>query len=160
MTITIYTDGSTLDNNGSEEVVSPGGVGYVILYNGIEMRGSRGYFNTTNSRMEMLAIIMPLEELQTPTEVDVFTDSLFSIRSMTEWNEKWRKQGWRTSRGSPLKNLDLIFRLKALMEYHTVTYTWVKGHDGNYYNEVADRLALNAAKNPTDIDEGFLSRFR
>lgn len=160
MTITIYTDGSTLDNNGSEDVISPGGIGYVILYNGIEMRGSKGYFNTTNNRMEMLAIITPLEELQTPTEVDIFTDSLISIKSMTEWGEKWCKQGWKTSRGRPLKNLDLIFRLKALMEYHTVSYTWVKSHDGNYYNELADTLALKAAKNPTEIDDGFLSRFR
>lgn len=160
MSVTIYTDGSAIGNNGSEEIVSPGGIAYVILYNGIEMQGSRGYFNTTNNRMELLAIITPLEELQVQTEVEIITDSMISIKSMTEWGESWRKRGWRTARGQKVKNLDLIFRLRDLMSYHTVSYTWVKGHDGDYYNELCDSLALKAAKNPTEIDEGFLSRFK
>lgn len=158
MSTLLYTDGSALNNNGDKHKISPGGIGYVVLFNGLELRGSLGYFNTTNNRMEFLAIILPLEELQVPTKIRVYTDSQIVIDSMTKWIKKWERKGWINVKGRPLTNLDLILRLRDLMKFHQVSYSWVKGHSGDYYNEICNDLAYEAACSPSEVDSGYMLR--
>ena len=80
---TIYTDGSCLDNNRKNG--GPGGIGCVVLYNGLEYQVSVGYFKTTNNRMEMMAITRVLEEIQEPSEIEILTDSEYTINCVTKW---------------------------------------------------------------------------
>ncbi|XP_050340425.1 ribonuclease H-like [Bactrocera neohumeralis] len=110
--------------------------------------------------MEFQGIILPLEEIQVPSEIEVVTDSQYVINSMTKWIYGWERKGWIKGDGNPVGNLDLIKRLQALMRYHSIKFTWVRGHSGDYYNEICDQLALQAAKSPTEVDVGFLSRLK
>lgn len=151
----IHTDGSCLKNIPSG---GPGGIGCVVVYNGLEIERSVGFYRTTNNRMEMMAIVMMLEELQQPTEVMIFTDSEYTINSVTKWVYGWMRNNWISSTGKPVQNKDLVIRIWNLMRYHDVRFTKVKGHSGEYFNELCDKLAKEAAKNPTMVDEGFIVR--
>lgn len=152
----IYTDGSNLANNRNAGG-GPGGIGCVILYNGMEHQISLGYFRTTNNRMEMLAIIHALEEIQDPSEIEIRTDSEYTINCVTKWYYSWVKNNWISSSGSKVQNRDLIIQIRNLMKFHDVKFTKVKGHSGDYYNELCDKLAKEGAKNPTMIDLGFIN---
>lgn len=155
----IYTDGSALDNN-RKTGGGPGGIGYVVLFNGLEHQYSLGFFKTTNNRMEMMAIIHVLEEIQTPSEVEIRTDSQYTIDCVTKYYFGWVKRGWITSLGAPVQNQDLIKRIRGLMAYHDVKFTKVKGHSGDYYNELCDKLAKEGSANPTEVDVGFISSLK
>ena len=97
--------------------------------------------DTTNNRMEMMAVIQGLESLKYGCEVTVTTDSKYVIRGMTEWMEGWVRRGWHNSEGKPTPNKDLWLLLVDAAERHTIEWVWVKGHRGHPENERADRLA-------------------
>lgn len=137
-TVTAYTDGGCRGNPG------PGGWG-AVLESGThrrELQGSEA--STTNNRMELMAAITALEALSRPCTVDLYTDSTYVQKGMREWLANWRRRGWRTAAGKPVKNADLWQRLDAAAQRHEVSWHWVKGHAGHPGNEAADRLANEA----------------
>lgn len=149
-----YTDGSSLENANPEG--GPGGIGIHASYNGEVKEWGIGYHKTTNNRMEIRAVIFLLEQFEEPTKITVFTDSQYTIDASTKWIHGWRRNNWITGAGLPVKNRDLFEQLDKLLKFHDVTLTKVKGHSGIPGNEAADKLAGDAAKNPTLDDEGFI----
>ena len=136
--VEIYTDGACRGNPG------PGGWGALLRYRGAERELSGGEPQTTNNRMELTAVIRGLEALTRRCRVAVTTDSEYVRRGITEWIERWRRNGWRTADRKPVKNVDLWRRLDELNAAHSVEWHWVKGHAGHPENERADRLASQA----------------
>ncbi|MFO1242657.1 MAG: ribonuclease HI [Rickettsiales bacterium] len=130
--VTIYTDGACSGNPG------PGGWGAVLIYGKHEKDLCGGEESTTNNRMELMAAIMALESLKEPCEIDLYTDSEYVRRGITEWIHGWIKSDWKKGK---VKNVDLWERLLAATQRHTMRWHWVKGHDGNPMNERADQLA-------------------
>ena len=154
MKVKLFTDGAA---RGNPE--GPGGYGAILQYtdaNGTlhEKEMSAGYKQTTNNRMELLGVITGLEALKKPCEVEVISDSKYVTDAFNQnWVENWIKNGWRTSTKKPVKNIDLWKRLILLVNMHTVTFTWVKGHDGHPENERCDRLATTAADGSNLLDD-------
>ena len=104
--------------------------------------------------MELLGVITGLEALKKPCEVEVISDSKYVTDAFNQnWVENWIQNGWRTSTKKPVKNIDLWKRLILLVNRHTVTFTWVKGHDGHPENERCDRLATTAADGSNLLDD-------
>ena len=137
-TVVIYTDGACSGNPG------PGGWGSVLLYNGHRKELSGGEAETTNNRMEMMAVIVSLETLKRPCKILLHTDSTYVMKGMTEWLEGWKARNWKTAARKPVKNVDLWQRLDDAIARHRVDWKWVKGHSGVPENERADELARNA----------------
>ncbi len=138
--VDIYTDGACRGNPG------PGGWGAVLVYRGIEKELSGGEADTTNNRMELMGAISALSALKEPCEVTLTSDSKYLIDAITEgWVYSWRAHGWKKADRSPALNVDLWERLLPLLERHTVTFVWVKGHAGHPYNERCDALATGFA---------------
>lgn len=137
--VLIYTDGSCLGNPG------PGGWGAVLMYQEHQTLLSGGELKTTNNRMELLAAIEAIHHLKEPCQIDLFTDSIYVQRGMTEWIHGWRKNEWRNSQKKPIKNVDLWQKLNHSVSIHQINWYWVKGHSGNPFNELADKLATEAA---------------
>lgn len=134
--VDVYTDGACRGNPGR------GGWGAVLVYHGIERELSGGEAMTTNNRMELIGAIEALSALKEPCEVTLTSDSKYLIDAITKgWVYSWRNNGWKKSDRSPALNIDLWERLLPLLERHTVTFIWVKGHDGHPYNERCDKLA-------------------
>lgn len=100
-----------------------------------------GEHNTTNNRMELLAVIKALEALKRSCSVIIHTDSVYVQKGMTEWIRGWKQRGWKTASREPVKNVDLWQRLDELAVGHQIQWRWVKGHAGHVENEMADRLA-------------------
>ncbi len=149
-TIHMYTDGSCLGNPG------PGGYGALLIYNGHKKELSQGYKNTTNNRMEMLAVIKGLQALKEPCLVELTTDSSYVKDGITKWIFNWKKNGWKTAAKKPVKNADLWQQLDNEVNRHTMNWHWVKGHSGHPENELVDDLAREAASgNDLLDDEGF-----
>jgi ribonuclease HI len=96
---------------------------------------------TTNNRMELMAAISALEALARPSEITIVTDSAYVKNGVTEWIHNWKRKGWRTAGGPPVKNVELWQRLDAAQARHKVTWRWIKGHAGHAENERADELA-------------------
>jgi ribonuclease HI len=136
-TIEIYTDGACKGNPG------PGGWGVLLKSNGTEKELFGGELNTTNNRMEMMAVIQALEALKRPCKVMLHLDSKYVLQGITEWIHGWKARGWRTASKEPVKNVELWQRLDALvaMGGHDIEWCWVKGHSGHPGNERADLLA-------------------
>ena len=136
-TVEIYTDGACKGNPG------PGGWGVLLKSGSTEKELFGGERETTNNRMEMLAVIMALEALKRPCHVILHADSKYVLKGMTEWLAGWKARGWRTAARQPVKNVDLWQRLDALVSNagHRIDWRWVKGHDGDPGNERADALA-------------------
>ena len=130
-----YTDGACRGNPG------PGGWGVVLRASGAQKEMFGGEPATTNNRMEMLAAITALETLKQPCEVRLYTDSQYVLKGMTEWLGGWKARGWKTADCKPVKNVDLWQRLEQAAAAHRVQWVWVRGHDGNPGNELADQLA-------------------
>ena len=140
--VEIYTDGACSGNPG------PGGYGAILIYNGREKELSGGEKQTTNNRMELLAVITALEALKEPCSVTLTTDSKYVSDGITQgWAESWQARGWRKSDGKPAMNPELWERLLSLLKIHSVEFVWVKGHAGHPYNERCDTLAVNHYKN-------------
>lgn len=133
--VTIYTDGACKGNPG------PGGWGAWLSYGSAAKEIWGGESETTNNRMELLAAISALELLNRPSVVHLYTDSQYLRKGITEWLVNWRKKGWKTASGSPVKNSDLWKRLDAATAAHQIEWRWVKGHSGDPGNEKADALA-------------------
>ena len=133
--VVIHTDGACSGNPG------PGGWGVLLEWKGErkELCGGEGW--TTSNRMEMTAAIQALEALRRPSTVTLNTDSTYLRQGITSWIHRWKKNGWRTAGGQPVKNADLWRTLDSLITRHKVDWRWVKGHAGNPGNECADRLA-------------------
>jgi ribonuclease HI len=133
--VEIFTDGACKGNPG------PGGWGSLLRYGGTEKELRGGEANTTNNRMELMAVIQSLEALKRPCRVRITTDSQYVKRGVTEWMGRWKRNGWRTADRKPVKNRDLWERLDLALSRHELKWHWVKGHAGHAENERADELA-------------------
>ena len=140
--MTLFTDGACEGNPG------PGGYAAILSPSGelgpdsLEITGAEA--QTTNNRMEMMAVIQGLEAITTPSNVLVVSDSQYVIKGITQWIHGWKKRGWRNASGQPVKNRDLWERLDSLCRIHRVQWEWVRGHEGHPGNERADFLAREA----------------
>ncbi|MDX9801554.1 MAG: ribonuclease HI [Spirochaetia bacterium] len=141
--VDIYTDGGCSGNPG------PGGWGFVILCGKDILKGSGSDRATTNNRMELKAVIQALHTLNekcgkqmagSGLKVRIFTDSTYVKKGISEWIEKWEKNGWKTADKKDVKNRELWIELKALSDSVNPEWNWVKGHSGNKWNEECDRL--------------------
>jgi ribonuclease HI len=136
-TVTIYTDGACKGNPG------PGGWG-ALLQTGAQTKELHGGEpNTTNNRMELMAVIQALEALKRPCHIRLWLDSQYVRQGITEWIHGWKAKGWKTASKQPVKNADLWQRLDGLVHGgpHRIEWHWVKGHAGDPGNERADELA-------------------
>ena len=147
-TVDIYTDGACSGNPGS------GGYGAVMLYNGARKELFEGYRLTTNNRMELLAVIKALEALKERCRINLYSDSKYVVDAVTKgWAKKWQANGWKKADKSKALNTDLWERLLALLDYHDVTFIWVKGHADNVENERCDFLARSAIESANLIED-------
>jgi ribonuclease HI len=149
--VIIYTDGACIDNPG------PGGYGVVLLYGQKRRELTGGYRRTTNNRMELMAAIAGLQALKMPCRVTIFSDSQYLVNGMTQgWAERWRANGWRTSKTKKAANPDLWGQLLDLCDQHDVEFAWVRGHMGDRENERCDYLSIQAAGQANlPTDDGF-----
>lgn len=154
MKVSIYTDGSARGNPDG-----PGGYGTILQY--VDTGGtlherelSAGYKKTTNNRMELMAVIVGLEALNRPCEVELYSDSKYVIDAFEKnWVDSWLKNGWKNSQKKSVKNIDLWKRLLEAKKQHQVHFNWVKGHAGHPENERCDRLATSAADGGNLLDD-------
>ena len=134
----MYTDGACRGNPG------PGGWGAVLRYQD-KHKTLQGFEpETTNNRMELIAVIEGLRALKRSCHVELYTDSKYVMHGINEWIENWKRNGWKTAARKPVKNLDLWQQLDEEVARHEISWNWVKGHTGIEGNELADQLA-NAA---------------
>ena len=134
----IYTDGACSGNPGK------GGWGAVLVYKGAEKEISGAEKQTTNNRMELTAVIKALQLLKEPCEVNLTTDSKYVCDAVNKgWVYGWKKKGWIKSDKKPALNVDLWEELLEQLKIHDVTFNWVKGHNGQPYNERCDKLAVS-----------------
>ena len=133
--VLIYTDGACRGNPG------PGGWGAWLRFGDQQKELWGGEPETTNNRMELLATIESLKALTRSCEVELYTDSQYVRKGITEWMINWKKRGWKTAAKKPVKNQDLWQALDEQVQRHTVNWHWVKGHSGDAGNEKADSLA-------------------
>ena len=136
--VVLYTDGACRGNPG------PGGWGVVLRYRDDERTLNGFEAETTNNRMELIAVIEGLRALKRPCEVDLYTDSRYVMQGINEWIGNWKRNGWKTAAKKPVKNVDLWQRLDEEAGRHQIDWHWVKGHSGNAGNEHADLLANQA----------------
>ncbi len=140
-TIQIYTDGACKGNPG------PGGWGALLVAGANEKELYGGQANTTNNRMELMAVIEALAALKRPCHVVIHTDSQYVLKGITEWMPGWKAKGWKTAARAPVKNVDLWQALDAATAKHQIEWRWVKGHSGHAGNERADLLANRGVDN-------------
>ena len=138
--INIWTDGACSGNPG------PGGWGALIKYNNSTKEISGSEKNTTNNRMEMLAVIKALKYIDTKSHINLYTDSKYVKEGITNWIISWKKNNWKNSQKKDVKNKDLWVELDSLSLKHNINWNWVKGHSGNIENDIADKLATEAIK--------------
>lgn len=133
--VEIYTDGSCLGNPGN------GGWAALLRKNGVEKMLSGKEESTTNNRMELRACIEGLKALTKQCKVVLYTDSKYVQKGMTEWIDQWVKHNWRTKDKKLVKNMELWQELDEIAACHEVEWVWVRGHNGNKYNEMVDTEA-------------------
>lgn len=144
----VYTDGSASPNPGA------GGWGAVRVENNFATAETCGGEPvTTNNRMELTAILKGLQLIAPEENATLWTDSAYAMNAITRWGHSWRRNGWRTRTGD-VKNRDLVERcMDALSERPGTQLKWVKGHNGNRWNERADSLA-NAGREKLKSSDG------
>ncbi|MEG1565410.1 MAG: RNase H family protein [Bacilli bacterium] len=136
--VTIYTDGACSQNH-----TWTGGWGAILIYENRHFKKISGReYNTTNSRMEIQAVLEALKRLKEPCKVEIVSDSLYVVRTINEWLTDWINTGMYSQKA----NIDLWDEFIKLKQIHEVTAKHIRGHHGNYYNEIADKLAVNAIK--------------
>lgn len=133
--IKVYTDGACKGNPGQ------GGWGALILENDVKREIYGGESNTTNNRMELMAVIRALELLKEQNDITIFTDSTYVQKGISEWIINWKRNGWKSSNKKSVKNKDLWVELDNLNDLMSVKWQWIKGHAGHSGNERADYLA-------------------
>jgi ribonuclease HI len=134
--VEIFTDGACSGNPGA------GGWGAILRYKDVEKELSGGEDQTTNNRMELMAVIEALSALKRPCNISLYTDSKYVMSGITEWMPNWKQNGWRTTnKKQAVKNVDLWQRLDELTKQHEIRWIWVKGHNGHAENERCDALA-------------------
>lgn len=138
--VEIYTDGACSGNPG------PGGYGSLLRYGDVTKEFSGCESNTTNNRMEMMAVIEALRQLKRPCRITLYTDSTYVMRGMTEWVSGWIRRNWVNSQKKPVVNRDLWEKMLDLSKPHQIEWKWVRGHMGHPENERCDLLARNALK--------------
>lgn len=140
--VTLYTDGACSGNPGI------GGWGAVLMFKGAEKQIFGAEPETTNNRMELTAVIKGLECLKESCEVEVYSDSAYTVNAFNNgWVYSWEKSGFKKSDNKPVLNVDLWQKLLELTRKNTVTFIKVKGHADNEYNNLCDKLATDAIKN-------------
>ncbi len=139
--IEIFTDGACSGNPG------PGGWGAILRYKGHEKELSGGEAETTNNRMELMAVIEALKALKEPCEITLTSDSKYVCDAILKgWAVKWKKNNWIKSDKSKAKNPELWDELLSLLQKHKININWVRGHNGHPENERCDRLAVAQSK--------------
>ena len=139
--VRIYTDGACSGNPGN------GGYCAILIYKGIEKVVSGSELNTTNNRMELLAVINGLKKLKEPCDVEIFSDSAYVTEAFNKmWIEDWQKNNWKTSSKQDVKNIDLWKELLSYTKKHKTTFIKVKGHSDNEYNNRCDKIAVSEYK--------------
>jgi ribonuclease HI len=133
--VDIYTDGACSGNPG------PGGWGAILRLGTSEKEMFGGERDTTNNRMEMMAVIEALRVLKRPVRARVHTDSQYVQKGISEWMAGWKRRGWKTADKQPVKNVDLWQALDQEASRHDLEWLWVRGHNGHPENERADALA-------------------
>jgi ribonuclease HI len=133
--VEMFTDGACRGNPG------PGGWGVLMRYGDTEKTLFGGEAETTNNRMELMAVIQGLSALNRPCKISITSDSTYVLKGIQEWLPGWKKRNWKTASKQPVKNVDLWQRLDALIGQHDIDWHWVKGHSGHAENEIADQLA-------------------
>ena len=133
--VELFTDGACKGNPGI------GGWGALLRFGDSEKSLHGGEKETTNNRMELMAVIQGLEALKEPCQVRVTTDSKYVLQGMTEWLANWKRRNWQTAAKKPVLNADLWRRLDSAAARHKLDWHWVKGHSGHRENEIADELA-------------------
>ena len=141
--VQLITDGSCLGNPG------PGGWAYILRFGGHKKEGYGCAAQTTNNRMELTAAIQGLKQLKEDCAVEIVTDSQYVKNGMTQWIHNWKKRGWLTGEKKPVLNKELWMELDSLVNRHTVTWQWTKGHASHEDNNRCDELANSAARNQT-----------
>mgnify|MGYP003809516727 CR=1 FL=1 len=136
----LFTDGACSGNPG------PGGWAFILCHpaSGKRLVQSGSEPETTNNRMELTAVIKGLEALRKPSRVQLYTDSVYVGRGLTEWLAVWKAKGWKRGKNETVKNEDLWRRLNELLQIHHVEFHHVRGHSGHPENETCDRLAVEA----------------
>ena len=135
--VTIYTDGACSGNPG------PGGWAAILMAGGAKKELSGGERDTTNNRMELMAVIEGLAALKRPCKVDIYSDNAYVVNAFSQnWIEKWIRNGWKNSAKAEVANSDLWKRLLELTTMHQVTFHKVKGHADNEFNNRCDELAV------------------
>ena len=140
-TVDIYSDGACSGNPG------PGGWGAILRYGKYERQMSGGEKQTTNNRMEILAIISALKALNEPCKVFIHSDSKYVIDAVVlGWAKKWKANGWMRNKKDRALNVDLWEQLLELLDKHEVEFEWIKGHSGHPENEKCDQLAVQESR--------------
>tara|TARA_B100000941_G_scaffold246289_1_gene191036 strand:- start:116 stop:550 length:435 start_codon:yes stop_codon:yes gene_type:complete len=139
--VDIYTDGACSGNPG------PGGWGVLIKIDNENIELSGGDRETTNNRMELMAAIRALEEIDKDYEITLYTDSNYVKDGITSWISNWKENNWKTASKKDVKNKELWIRLDEAIKDKNISWVWVKGHSGNAGNEQADYLARSALEN-------------
>ena len=137
--IKIYTDGSCVSNPGN------GGWAAIINMNGKIKKISGNVKNTTNNRMELMAPINALKNINSKDPIEIFTDSKYVKNGITEWINTWVLNNWKTSKKENVKNKDLWLELHKLNQSLNIKWSWIKAHAGDPLNEEVDMLAKKAA---------------
>ena len=142
--VVIHTDGACSGNPG------PGGWGAILTFGDREKELKGGEANTTNNRMELMAVIEGLRKLKRPSNVTIHTDSRYVMDGAAKWLKGWKTKGWKTADKKPVKNEDLWRLLDHEMARHQIAWRWVAGHSGHPENERADALARSAIPRRTE----------
>lgn len=139
--VKIYTDGACSGNPGL------GGYCAILIYNEFEKVISGSEENTTNNKMEVVAVIKGLQALKEQCNVEIYTDSQYVVNAFNlGWIENWQNSGWKGADKKPIKNIELWKELLELTKKHNVTFIKVKGHSDNEYNNRCDKIAVNEYK--------------
>jgi ribonuclease HI len=133
--IEIFTDGSCLGNPGV------GGWCAILRYKGHQKILSGGEADTTNNRMELLAVIEALKQLKEPCEIELYSDSTYVLNGISKWLEGWIKKDFKK-----VKNVDLWKKYIEVSKNHKIHINWIKGHSGHKENELCDKIANQKAK--------------
>lgn len=139
--VQLYTDGACSGNPG------PGGYGAILRCGSYEKEISGGESNTTNNRMELMAVIAGVEALNRSCDLTIYSDSKYFVDAIEKgWAKSWRTKGWVKSDKTKAKNPDLWERVLDLLDNHKVTLVWIKGHAGHPENERCDQMAVEQSK--------------